>query len=96
MSIMVDKVRAVPDWRHQAACLDEDPDLFFPIGNTGPAVFQIKEAKEVCRRCDVVQTCRRWALDHSREAAAGVWGGLSEVELRAVRRREARTRRAAG
>ena len=37
------------DWRHKAACLDEDPELFFPIGNTGPALLQIEEAKQVCR-----------------------------------------------
>ena len=41
------------DWRHESACLDEDPELFFPIGNTGPAILQIEEAKQVCRRCEV-------------------------------------------
>ncbi|MDA9918255.1 WhiB family transcriptional regulator, partial [Pontimonas sp.] len=25
------------DWRDKAACLTVDPELFFPVGNTGPA-----------------------------------------------------------
>jgi WhiB family redox-sensing transcriptional regulator len=81
------------DWRHQAACLAEDPELFFPIGNDGVAVRQTEEAKAVCRRCEVVETCLRWALDTGQDA--GVWGGLSENERRALTRRNARARRAA-
>ena len=80
------------DWRHKAACLEEDPELFFPIGNTGPALLQIEEAKAVCRRCDVQEICLRWALDTGLDA--GVWGGLSEDERRALKRRNARARRA--
>src|SRR5689334_9133636 len=80
------------DWRHRAACLDEDPELFFPIGNTGPALLQIEEAKAVCRRCEVMDTCLRWALETGQDA--GVWGGLSEDERRALKRRNARARRA--
>ena len=80
------------DWRHKAACLDEDPELFFPIGNTGPALLQIEEAKAVCRRCDVVDTCLKWAIESGQDA--GVWGGMSEDERRALKRRTARARRA--
>jgi WhiB family redox-sensing transcriptional regulator len=78
------------DWRHRAACRDEDPELFFPIGNTGPALLQIEDAKAVCRRCDVIDQCLQWALESGQDA--GVWGGMSEDERRALKRRAARAR----
>ncbi|MGX1913584.1 WhiB family transcriptional regulator [Streptomyces phaeochromogenes] len=78
------------DWRHNAVCREEDPELFFPIGNTGPALLQIEEAKAVCRRCPVMEQCLRWALESGQ--AEGVWGGLSEGERRALKRRAARRR----
>jgi WhiB family redox-sensing transcriptional regulator len=80
------------DWRHRAACLTEDPELFFPIGNTGPAVVQIDAAKAVCKSCEVVDTCLKWAMENNQDS--GVWGGLSEDERRALKRRTARARRA--
>ncbi len=80
------------DWRHRAACLDEDPELFFPIGNTGPALLQIEEAKAICRRCTEVDVCLKWALESGQDS--GVWGGLAEEERRALKRRNARARRA--
>jgi WhiB family redox-sensing transcriptional regulator len=76
------------DWRHLAACRDEDPELFFPIGTTGPALLQIEEAKAVCRACSVVDDCLSWALESGQDA--GVWGGLSEDERRALARRGVR------
>ena len=75
------------DWRSQAACLTVDPELFFPVGNTGPAIAQIARAKEVCARCDVVETCLKWALENGQDA--GVWGGMSEDERRSLKRPDA-------
>ena len=80
------------DWRHDAVCRDEDPELFFPVGNSGPALLQIAEAKAVCRRCPVASECLAWALESGQDA--GVWGGLSEDERRALKRRSSRTRAA--
>ena len=81
------------DWRHNAVCREEDPELFFPIGNTGPALLQIEEAKAVCRRCPVMEQCARWALESGQDS--GVWGGLSEADRRRIKRRAARTARQA-
>ncbi|MHB8342002.1 MAG: WhiB family transcriptional regulator [Mycobacteriales bacterium] len=78
------------DWRHSALCRDEDPELFFPIGNAGPAAEQIEQARAVCLRCPVVNDCLSWALETGQDA--GVWGGLSEDERRALKRRGARAR----
>ena len=51
------------DWRDQAACRDTDPDLFFPVGTTGPAIEQIESAKAVCRECEAQSACLEFALD---------------------------------
>jgi WhiB family redox-sensing transcriptional regulator len=77
-------------WRHRATCVGEDPELFFPIGNTGPALLQIEMAKAVCRRCEVVDTCLIWAIESGQDA--GVWGGLSDDERHGLKRRMARAR----
>lgn len=79
------------DWRHRAECLNEDPELFFPIGSSGPAMAQVERAKAVCERCDVQEVCLKWALDNNQDA--GVWGGMSEDERRTLKRRTARVRR---
>lgn len=77
------------DWRADAACRDEDPELFFPLGDTGPALMQIEEAKAVCRSCIVVSECLTWAVESGQDS--GIWGGMSEMERRSLRRRGSRT-----
>lgn len=77
------------DWRHRSLCRDEDPELFFPVGDSGPALRLIAEAKTVCRRCPVVSECLTWALESGQQA--GVWGGMSGDERRALKRRNAPT-----
>lgn len=71
-------------WRAQAACRDADPDLFFPIGSSDPAVTQTEEAKSICRACPVQAACLEWALKSGQDH--GIWGGLDEHERAATRR----------
>jgi WhiB family transcriptional regulator, redox-sensing transcriptional regulator len=77
------------DWVHRARCKDEDPELFFPIGTTGPAAAQTEAAKAICMQCDVRTECLEWSLATGQEA--GVWGGLSEDERRALKRARRRS-----
>jgi len=78
------------DWRHRLACLDEDPELFFPVGTSGPAAAQLVRAKAVCSRCPVTTACLNWSLATGQ--GTGVWGGRSEAERRdrGATQREAR------
>lgn len=78
------------DWRHRAACRDEEPELFHPVGSTGPALLQIEEAKAVCRRCSVMEICLAYALEEGIDS--GLWGGMSEDERKALKRRAQRNR----
>jgi WhiB family redox-sensing transcriptional regulator len=72
------------DWRDLSACRDTSPDLFFPVGTTGPAIEQIAQAKAVCRECEVQTECLEFAMVSNQDS--GVWGGTSEEERRKLRR----------
>jgi WhiB family redox-sensing transcriptional regulator len=76
------------EWVHQARCIGEDPELFFPVGSTGPAAAQAEAAKAVCALCRVRAECLEWAMVTGQDS--GVWGGLSEDERRALRRSQRR------
>ncbi|MEU7472081.1 WhiB family transcriptional regulator [Streptomyces sp. NPDC044984] len=75
------------DWCEKASCRDVDPDLFFPIGDSGPTLLQIDEAKAVCHRCPVMGECLAQAL--TADPVEGIWGGTTEGERRAMGRRPA-------
>ena len=78
-------------WRNEASCRNTDPDLFFPVGTTGPALEQIAAAKAVCCECEVRQRCLEFALTTNQDS--GIWGGTSEEERRQIRRARRRAER---
>lgn len=71
-------------WRGRAACRRVDPDLFFPVGTSGPALAQVTRAKRLCLACPVRRPCLDWALRNGIQF--GIWGGLTEDERRVLRR----------
>lgn len=77
-------------WQDRAACKGMDPTIFF-----GPEHTEVvkekrdreEAAKQVCRTCPVNRECLEHALN-SKEAY-GIWGGLTELERKALLRRRA-------
>jgi WhiB family redox-sensing transcriptional regulator len=68
------------DWWESAACLEADPELFFPVATRGPGQDEIARAKEVCATCRVRRQCLQYAL--ATRQPHGVWGGMTEDERR--------------
>jgi WhiB family redox-sensing transcriptional regulator len=71
------------DWRAEAACVGENLDIFFPLGDQATHHALSLQAKQVCARCPVMTVCRSWALRTSPEF--GIFGGLTAHERRLVR-----------
>ncbi|SRR6266498_75957 len=85
MSVSVTALLGAVDWAPQGACRDQDPDLFFPVGSTGPALEQIAQAKAICAGCQVRRECLSYAVETGQDC--GVWGGTTAEERRAIRSR---------
>ncbi|MFJ6567538.1 WhiB family transcriptional regulator [Streptomyces sp. NPDC091292] len=67
-----------------AACIGEEPELFFPRGESERWEHSIEQAKRICGGCDIRIDCLRYAVDNAE--AEGVWGGLTPSERRRFRR----------
>jgi WhiB family redox-sensing transcriptional regulator len=67
-------------WQTKAACLEVDPEVFFPERGGSS-----KAARAVCNRCTVREECLRYALANREQF--GIWGGTSERERRKLRKR---------
>jgi WhiB family transcriptional regulator, redox-sensing transcriptional regulator len=81
-------------WRADAACNGMDTLIFFPIGETGPALPQVNLARKICGSCPVKDECLEFAIATIQND--GIWGGTTEDERRLIKRaRRAAARRAA-
>jgi WhiB family redox-sensing transcriptional regulator len=69
---------AEEDWRSRAACRFMEPELFFPISDSGRGQEQAAEAKAGCAGCEVRRECLAFAV--RTEERHGIWGGMTEQE----------------
>src|SRR5258707_15895370 len=74
-------------WSSAAACRSADPEMFFPISDSGPAREQTAQAKAICATCRVRRECLAFALRTGQ--MYGIWGGTTEYERAGGRRRAA-------
>ncbi|MFI7453272.1 WhiB family transcriptional regulator [Nonomuraea sp. NPDC049714] len=70
------------EWSRSAACLDLDPELFFPISLQGAGQSQVERAKAVCRGCPVRRPCLDYAISSGQ--THGVWGGTDPEQRRTL------------
>lgn len=68
-------------WVKDAACSPDNAHRFFPSHGQ-----HSKPAKDICAACPVITQCRNYAIN-SPDILYGVWGGMSEEDMREERRR---------
>ena len=72
-------------WQHRAACRGPNQAIFFPpsqLERRSDKRQRERRAKEICSTCPVLPECREYALEIREQH--GIWGGLTEVERRAL------------
>jgi WhiB family redox-sensing transcriptional regulator len=79
------------NWRAASACLNADPDLFFPVAVGNAVSKQVSRALRLCQECTVRQHCLDFAMQSGEKD--GIWGGTTPEER--IRARRARNRRPA-
>lgn len=66
-------------WREKAACKGMDPAIFYPKRGQDS-----RPAKKVCASCPVSSECFEYGYLYGEHH--GIWGGVSERQMRKERR----------
>jgi len=61
-------------WKKRGACVDFPSVWWFPEKGHGHNQQPARQAKEICRGCDVRVECLEYAITHNE--VYGLWGGL--------------------
>lgn len=74
------------DWQDRAACIDMDPNLWFPEDEPlkEQRLWMEATAKAQCAICPVRMECLQYALRNREEF--GTWGGYNSEEVHRLRR----------
>ena len=75
-----DRLMRPEPWKQYGTCATMDPDLFFPARGQST-----EPAKAACAVCPCKKACLKYALRAGEKY--GIWGGASERERRAMRRK---------
>lgn len=71
------------DWMQDAVCAGMDPRVFFAQNRHSRE--QVNVARQICATCPVAAACGDWAIQTGERN--GVWGGMTQQELRRKRQR---------
>jgi WhiB family redox-sensing transcriptional regulator len=71
----------MPAFDGKASCVEIGGDTWYPESG-GEGLIMAREARKVCRGCEIRFPCLQWALDNAEPW--GIWGGLTEVERRRI------------
>ena len=70
-------------------CSETDPEIFYaeeqdisPSRHSAKYKYE-REAKAICRKCDLQEACLQFALENHEQ---GIWGGTNESDRAKIRR----------
>lgn len=71
------------DWRDRAACVGENPELWFSYSDA-----ELYVARTICGGCPVKAECQEFAAEVDRQHGKhGIWAGLDETQRTRMKRR---------
>lgn len=64
-------------------CREVGTDFFFPEKDDGDSPTMTGYAKSICAGCSHKIECAEWGINNER---FGIWGGLTQTNMRSIRR----------